>query len=149
MLYIGGNEFVEGPSGKKLPLYSLRRIRSPDGITWQGPGEELLRPNRERGEIGFGRPFRWHDSNGQPVILISVRSEHGYTLHEIEIASGELASRPRPLMLEGRTEAWDAEMTCFGAACRAGDREVLFYNGNKYGETGFGVAVRKTIGATR
>jgi hypothetical protein len=148
MLYIGGDEFIGGPSGKRLPLYSLRRIRSRDGITWSGPGEELLGPNRQRGEIGFGRPFLWHDARGQPAMLISVRSENGYRLHEIKLASGEIATTPKPLMLEGAAEAWDAEMTCFGAACLAGDKELLFYNGNNYGESGFGVAVRESVAAS-
>jgi hypothetical protein len=145
MFYIGGNEFFDGVRDKRLPLYSLRRICSRDGITWPTPGEELLRPNRDRGEIGFGRPFLWHNAVGQPSLLISVRWEKGYQLHEVELTSGEIASAPRPMKLEGTTEAWDAEMTCFGAACRAGDKELLFYNGNNYGESGIGVAVRPLV----
>ena len=34
------------------------------------------------------------------------------------------------------------EMTCFGAPCVAGERELLFYNGNGFGRTGFGLAWR-------
>ena len=33
-------------------------------------------------------------------------------------------------------------MTCFGAPCRVGEFEYLFYNGNQFGRSGFGVARR-------
>jgi hypothetical protein len=42
-------------------------------------------------------------------------------------------------------------MTCFGAPCRVGEVECLFYNGNQFGRSGVGVARRparnKPLGA--
>jgi hypothetical protein len=142
MFYIGGNEFFVGHNGKTLPRYSLRRITSKDGITWPTAGEEVLKPRTDRGEIGFGRPFLWHDAKGHASVLISVRSEAGYKLHEVALSAEKLLGRLEPVIFEGASEPWDDEMTCFGAACRFGDREFLFYNGNQFGRGGFGVATR-------
>jgi hypothetical protein len=33
-------------------------------------------------------------------------------------------------------------MVCFGAPCQVGAQELLFYNGNQFGRTGFGLASR-------
>jgi hypothetical protein len=35
---------------------------------------------------------------------------------------------------------WDSEMICYPAVVRVGDRLLAFYNGNRHGMTGFGVA---------
>jgi hypothetical protein len=47
--------------------------------------------------------------------------------------------------------AWHSAMTCFGAPCRVGEVEYLFYNGNRFGRSGGGVACRpapnKPLGA--
>ena len=136
MLYIGGGKFFTNAAGKRLPLYSLRHAVSSDGLNWSGPSTELLSPDPERGEIGFGRPVLWHDE-GRPVIVLSVRTEIGYVL-----ASKGEDEAGWATVLEKSDAEWDAEMTCFGAPCSVGNNEYLFYNGNRFGFTGFGAATR-------
>ena len=43
--------------------------------------------------------------------------------------------------LEKSATGWDSEMICFGATVDYGGKRYMFYNGNNYGETGFGVAI--------
>jgi hypothetical protein len=137
MLYIGGGRFFTNAAGKRLPLYSLRRTVSHDGLNWSEPSTELLSPDPAKGEIGFGRPVLWHDG-GCPVIMLSVRTENGYVL-----ASKRLEDGAEWITVLDKSDAeWEAEMTCFGAPCTVGDTEYLFYNGNRFGFTGFGVATR-------
>ena len=38
-------------------------------------------------------------------------------------------------------EGWDSEMVAYGSVCDHAGRRYLFYNGNRYGKTGFGVAI--------
>jgi hypothetical protein len=142
-LYIGGNEFIDGKDGKRLPVYCLRRAISEDGITWPGPGEPLLLPDRARGEIGFGRPWLWHDRQGKPVLMISARTETGYSLIEVGF-DAENRLRRRSL-IEPSAAGWDCEMTCFAAACAGQEQEWLFYNGNGFGRSGFGIARRPIV----
>lgn len=147
-LYIGGGTFIDGRDGKRLPVYSLRRTASRDGVTWIEPGEVLLSPDRAQGEIGFGRPWLWHGENGEPVLLLSVRTEQGYSLVEIGFDDGQLLRRRT--LIEPGAAGWDSEMVCFAAPIAGRDRELLFYNGNGYGRTGFGIAQRPSVvGATR
>ena len=143
MLYIGGGEFFDSELGKRLPTYHLCQAHSDDGYGWDEPSKPpLLSPIRDQGQIGFGRPVLWHDGD-QACLLISSRDERGYSLWTVRESEGSL-SWIAPL--EGPVGEWECEMTCFGAPCRAGDWEYLFYNGNRFGATGFGVARRKITG---
>jgi len=43
----------------------------------------------------------------------------------------------------GLGAGWDSDATCYPAVIQMGNRTLLFYNGNGYGRTGFGVAEMK------
>jgi hypothetical protein len=147
MLYIGGGEFFEGAEGKRLPTYSLCVTDSPDGYSWDvPPTAPLLDPVRARGEIGFGRPVVWHEG-GQASLIVSLRTESGYSLCQTTEHGGAL--RWSTLFEGEAAEEWECLMTCFGAPCQVGDWEYLFYNGNQFGRTGFGLARRKAQPAAR
>jgi hypothetical protein len=139
MLYIGGGEFFDGTGGKRLPTYSLCQARSTDGLTWDDPPlPPLLEPDHARGEIGFGRPVLWHEA-GRASLIISRRTMSGYTLQQ---ATQHGHALKWAALLDRPAGEWDSAMTCFGAPCRAGDWEYLFYNGNRFGRSGFGLARR-------
>lgn len=36
---------------------------------------------------------------------------------------------------------WDSETVCYPCVVDVGDRRYMFYNGNRHGSTGFGVAI--------
>ncbi|HET9161161.1 MAG TPA: hypothetical protein VFN88_11170 [Caulobacteraceae bacterium] len=132
LLYIGGDRFIDGPGGKRLPLYSLMGLRSSDPFSWRGPGEVLAAPDAAAGEIGFGRPVLF-----DARLMISVRTASGYEL--MEATEGEPSLKP---VFQPPFEPWESQMRCFGAACRVGDHELLFYNGDGFGRTGLGLAYR-------
>lgn len=144
MLYIGGQTFFTSRSGKRLPIYGLRRTFSKDGITWEQSTESVLSPDRALGEIGFGRPSLWRNARGVPCLLISVRTESGYTLCETTTFPGWQTSRQFIEVLPRSETGWDSEMVCFGAPCKVDEYDYLFYNGNGFGRTGFGVARRRS-----
>lgn len=141
MLYIGGDVFTDGPDGKRLPLYSLMELSSDDPWVWDGVARTLLEPDVAAGEIGFGRPVAWV-RDGAARLMLSVRTQDGYRLVECE-RDFEQGRRPAmaPVIPDPR-EAWESRMTCFGAPCRVGSNELLFYNGDGFGRTGVGLAWR-------
>lgn len=141
MLYIGGGEFLDSAAGKRLPTYSLCETSSADGYRWDAPtAPSLLEPDRASGDIGWGRPVLWQE-NENTNLLISRRAVTGYTLRQVRAEGGNLHWST---LLPGATEGWESSMTCFGATCRSGDWEYMFYNGNQYGRSGFGLARRPT-----
>lgn len=144
LFYIGGGAFIDDHTGKRAPIYSLRDVRSANLETWPAAGAELLGPDRAAGELGFGRPVIWRDADDAPAMMISVRTETGYTLMQAPLAEASRRDAYRPI-LPGPQAPWEAQMTCFGAPCRVGDRELLFYNGNGFGRSGCGLAWRPAV----
>jgi hypothetical protein len=141
LLYIGGDAFVISENGKALPIYSLMRLQSRDLWRWEGEPERLLAPDRAAGEIGFGRPVI-DVSGGTRRLMLSVRTTAGYRLMETD-AEFEPGCRPAMTnVIPDPLEPWEEQMTCFGATCRVGAFELLFYNGNGFGRTGAGLAWR-------
>ncbi|MGU3480086.1 hypothetical protein [Methylobacterium sp. D48H] len=142
ILYIGGNRFVRSPSGKMLPRYAIRRSRSADGIHWSDPAEDVLLPDEACGEIGFGRPRVEMLPGYKPVLMVSVRTEQAYTLMMCPWDEGKVDRSRLVQVIDTAGQAWASEMTCFGATCQVEGRTLLFYNGNGFGQTGFGLAYR-------
>ena len=140
-LYIGGSRFIEGAGGKRLPIYSLRYVESEDGYSWPSSGRELLTPDLDRGELGFGRPVLYGEG-ASAKLVISVRTIAGYQLCAAPWNNGNPRRADLVPLIETGPEAWDCDSTSFGAFCQVAEDELLFYNGNEFGRTGFGLAVR-------
>jgi hypothetical protein len=140
MLYVGGGTFFDGEKGKRLPIYSLCLTHSMDGYVWEDvAASPILSPERSRGEIGFGRPVLWREQ-GRASLIISVRTEQGYELRSISNSPAGLRQIP---VLDRDAGDWEVSMTCFGSACVVDGWEYLFYNGNQFGRSGFGLARRE------
>jgi hypothetical protein len=139
MLYIGGGEFFDSPSGKRLPRYSLRHLVSDDGLHWPGRSRTLLEPDPSKGQIGFGRPVVLFGD--EKALMISVRTVDGYRLQHcpFRLASSVDSSKLSDVLPLTR-QHWDAQMTCFGVRLELDEGQLLFYNGNRFGESGFGLA---------
>jgi hypothetical protein len=138
LLYIGGDVFVDDGPGRRSPVYSLMEMRGEGLWTWDAPARVVMAPDVAAGEVGFGRPVATPDRK----LMLSLRTRAGYRLVETDL---EIDPRNRPPFAPVITppfEPWEAHMTCFGAPCRVGDIEVLFYNGDGYGRTGLGLAWR-------
>ena len=140
-IYIGGSLFIDGPSGKRQPVYSLRYAESEDCYSWPDQGKELLAPDVARGELGFGRPVLFGDG-ANTRLMISVRTFDGYRLCSGPWNGGRPVRDDLVPLLATGPEDWDRTSTCFGAFCRTDSDDLLFYNGNEFGRTGFGLASR-------
>ena len=146
MWYIGGDSWVEG-RGKQLPRYGLRYLESDDPRRWRGPGR-LVMDVRGGDEHGFGRPFVVRDAvanGGRYRMWYSVRTiSAGYRLGYAESADGlEWQRMDEAVGIEPSAAGWDSEMVCYSFLQPTRYGTYLFYNGNDYGATGFGVAVQR------
>lgn len=142
MLYISGSHFIRGEA-RSFPVYSLVGSRSDELDAWPDRGDVLLAPDTAAGEIGFGRPVLWRERNGELTLLLSRRTRTGYALEQASYAAVENGQAAFQPVLAGPAAAWEADMTCFGAPLRLEDGELLFYNGDQFGRTGFGLAWRE------
>jgi hypothetical protein len=140
MWYAAGSEWV-GSGSDTRPRYGLRHLVSDDGVEWPRAGAVCLEPRRD--ELGLARPCVI-ESDGLMRMWYSRRGvERGYDLGYAESSDG-LAWRRRDDdagLERGAAGEWDAEMVGLAGLLEAPGGLLLFYNGNGYGATGFGVAI--------
>jgi hypothetical protein len=139
--YVGGGGWIDD-DGKRLPTYNVRVVDSPDGIEWPRTGAvavDLLGSD----EFGLGRPFVL-ESDGRYHMWYSRRLRRvGYRLGFAESADGMTwTRRDEEVGLDVSETGWDSDMVCYPSVVETRHGTYLFYNGNNYGETGFGVAAR-------
>jgi predicted GH43/DUF377 family glycosyl hydrolase len=124
---------------KDYPRYVVRSADSADGIHWSdgGPVGIDLRDD----EFGIGRPWvlrdpdryrMWYSirSESRPYRIGYAESDDGLTWERLDDGAGIVAS----------TSGWDSEMICYAAVIDVNGRRLMFYNGNRHGASGFGVA---------
>jgi predicted GH43/DUF377 family glycosyl hydrolase len=140
MWYVAGSKWIE-VKGKQVPSYDLRYLESKDGFSWGRRGTICLELSAED-EFGFGRPFVIKEGSLYRM-WYSVRTiSKGYRLGYAESRDGlHWERRDNEVGIDMSEKGWDSEMICFSNIIDAGDKRFMFYNGNNYGETGFGVAI--------
>lgn len=137
--YVGGSEWTV-VDGKPLPVYDLRYLESPDGVTW-GPEGRVCLGFASDDEHAFGRPWVVRDPDAYRMFY-SVRSRSkGYRIGYAESPDGIAWTRKDgEAGIDVSPEGWDSEMVAYASLFRHGERTYLFYNGNQCGRTGFGWA---------
>jgi hypothetical protein len=143
MWYIAGDSWIEGQGenqGKKLPTYNLRYLEADCLQAWPRQGQVVMDLNAPD-EYGFGRPFVLYEE-GRYRMWYSIRAfSKPYSIGYAESLDGRHWTRlDSQLQLPSSEYGWDNQMQCFSAILDVNQQRYLFYNGNNFGETGFGVA---------
>jgi predicted GH43/DUF377 family glycosyl hydrolase len=143
MWYSAGSRWID-LAGKRLPVYDLRYMESSDGIRWPAQGEVAL-PITADDEHGFGRPSVMRNGAGWELFYsVRRKSLHAYRMGYAVSKDGRAwHRRDAELALEPSAEDWESRALSYGTPLTDHDRTWLFYNGNNFGETGFGVALRE------
>ena len=123
--------------------YGIHHGSSVDGIDWVcDPG--LCIPFADEYEYAFGRPsvVRW---NGLFHMWFAHRATKDVETYRMGFASsrdGLVWNRNDALSgIDVSKSGWDSQMICYPCVFEHKDYRYMLYNGNNYGETGFGMAV--------
>jgi predicted GH43/DUF377 family glycosyl hydrolase len=139
MWYVGGSEWTV-IDGKPMPVYNIRHMESADGINWPAEGRVCIDHTRE-GEYAFGRPFVIEENDRQLMFYSSRTRSQGYRIGYAESTDGEnWTRRDDEIGIDVSASGWDSQMLAYACVVRHKDKVYMFYNGNNYGETGFGYA---------
>lgn len=141
MWYIAGSRWIgEGDTAK--PSYEMYHVRSVDGISWPRTGTKVMALADDGDEFGFGRPCVMPMGDGFSM-WYSIRSlSKGYRIGYAISADGLIwERRDDEAGITVSDSGWDSEMVCLSSVIETEYGTYLFYNGNDYGRTGFGVAV--------
>jgi hypothetical protein len=142
MWYVAGSEWLS-LNDKPMPVYSMKYLESPDGLHWPDEGETCLEITGDD-EHGFGRPWVVKHSDTDYELFYSIRRKSlgAYRLgYATSIDGRDWARRDREMGLDVSSAGWDSEAIMYSAVIEAHGKTYCFYNGNNFGETGFGVAV--------
>ena len=145
MWYISGLRWTL-VEGKYEPVYVIKYATSADGIAWDRPNH-LCIPQAHPDEA-FSHPTVIRDGALYRMWYCCRDSRDyrdGAGAYRIGYAESDdgLAWRrmDRALGLGHLKEDWASTMTCYPFVTQIDDQVVMFFNGNGFGRTGFGVAV--------
>jgi hypothetical protein len=150
MWYSSGTGWVD-IDGKLEHVYVLKSSVSRDGTHWARDGRPIVPTHGD------------HEAQTRPTLInidshwhmwfsfrgsIGFRSS-GQTYRIGYATSRDLASWQRDDEQSGITvsdDGWDSQMLCYPDVVKVGERVMLFYNGNGFGESGFGFATLEPNG---
>jgi hypothetical protein len=130
--------------GRLRHRYHIRYAESHDGLDWVREGRVAI-DFESPDEYAISRPTvlahaqgysMWFSTRGDRYRIAQAESEDGLAWRRLEEGG-----------LQAGEASWEDQMVCYPHVLRDGDRELMFYNGNGYGASGFGVAEREAIRA--
>lgn len=140
MWYIGGDRWVD-VHGKLVPQYNLRYLESERLDSWSGAGRVVM-DVRGGDEHGFGRPAVLREGDHYIMWYSARTMSKRYRIGYAESPDGlEWTRRDELAGIDVSVSGWDSEMIAYPCIQATRWGTYMFYNGNNYGETGFGVAV--------
>lgn len=139
MWYISCYEWVE-VKGRLQSQYHIKYADSPDGLNWRRSGKVCLDNARPR-ETNISRfwvvPWR-----GEYHAWYGYDRGAGYRIGYARSRDGlEWERRDREAGIGPSSSGWDCEALSYPAVVQHGRRWFMFYNGNRFGSDGVGLAV--------
>jgi predicted GH43/DUF377 family glycosyl hydrolase len=136
--YGAGSSFTPG-NGRQLPNYNIRHAEATDGLTLSRDFTVCVDTNDE--EYRVGRPYVIKDAGAYRMFYCAGTAARGYRLAYAESADGiAWARKDNEIGIDVSASGWDSEMQAYPSVVMFRDKVYLFYNGNNYGEDGFGYA---------
>ena len=139
MWYVSASEWLGTPAGPRH-YYNIRYAESADGVEWTRNGTVCL-DYATPDEYAFGRPWVVREGDGYRM-WFCVRG-NAYVIAAADSHDGIRWTRREEDGLRGSGSGWDADMAAYPALFVHGGRQYMLYNGNGYGRTGVGLAVRE------
>lgn len=150
MWYLSSRGWVNDPAeGIQEPIYTIRFAHSQDGINWS-PGDVCIPLGDKEGGIssasvilGPNNDFHmWYSSRG----LVDYRTDKNQSYRIGYAVSHNARHWLREDHLAGIDRSdlgWDSQMICYPYVIQHKDELFMFYNGNGFGQSGFGYATRE------
>jgi predicted GH43/DUF377 family glycosyl hydrolase len=139
-------EKIERIHGHPEPFYNVKYAESTDGVSWKR--DNIICIPFDTTTDAIGRPFVFR-RDGKYFMLHSNRKadgyrtqkDAGYRLELSQSGDGLAWSKVENFRFEKSDEGWDSIMNEYSALIPCDENSYwLFYNGNGFGATGFGLA---------
>ena len=135
---------------KYEPIYVVKHAISDDGLNWQCDNHICI-DAQYKGEA-IGRPWVIKDDDGIYKMWFSTRGIENYRTKDgqhymigyAESPDGiNWTRRPDKFKFDVSKTGWDSEMLEYASVKKFNNKYFMIYNGNEFGKTGFGYAVKE------
>ncbi|MBO6657186.1 MAG: hypothetical protein JJ934_09835 [Pseudomonadales bacterium] len=134
-------------NGQPEPYYHLKYAESEDGVIWQRNGKVAIDYASET-EGGICSATVLKGSNYQMWYCYRQAANYredtnsSYRIGYAESQNGvDWQRMDNKNIISTGPDTWDSQMVCYPNVTRYRDRLFMFYNGNGFGNTGFGYAI--------
>jgi len=139
--YSSGSEWIED-SGSLRPRYNVSCTESKDGINFPNKGSICIRYDLNQNEYGLGRPQIMKANDAYILFytrrILGMKYSMGYSISKDGL---KWERKDNEIGITHSKNDWDSDMVYFPSVIKNRDNYYLFYNGNNYGEKGFGLAL--------
>lgn len=138
--YGAGDSFIYLGS-KPYPSYNIRYMTSPDGKKF-GTDYNICIDFANDDEYRVARPWVVKSGGIYRMFYYIATRLSGFRLAYAESVNGvEWVRRDEEIGIERSLTGWDADMIAYPSVIACLGKYYMFYNGNNYGEDGFGCAI--------
>lgn len=124
--------------------YNIKYRTSKDGIYWD-PHSIVCIDYANDYEYALSRPSVIKETNGLYRMWYSFRARPGVETYRIGYAESKngisWCRLDEQVGIDVSSHGWDSEMICYPYVFEHKGSKYMLYNGNRYGKTGFGLAV--------
>jgi predicted GH43/DUF377 family glycosyl hydrolase len=140
MWYTSTTECIRTSTGDTIPNYHIKYAESEDGVNWKREGIVCI-DYEHKAETRIARPRVIFDSGRYRMWYCYAKRADGYRIGYAESLDGRDWKRlDDQVGIDMSTSGWDSEMLAYPYIIDWNRNRYMFYNGNNYGETGFGIA---------
>ena len=130
------------------PFYDIKyAISFSGGIAWESTGKVCIPLKPGEGGISKASVIKdedkykmWFSYRGKTDYRR--KTEHSYRIGYAESEDGVDWIRQDDIELDVSEEGWDSEMVAYPHIIKEENRLIMFYNGNGFGKTGIGYAIK-------
>jgi len=141
MWYTSTTECIRTSTDGTIPNYHIKYAESEDGINWNRDGIVCI-DYKDKNETRIARPRVLYDSGRYRMWYGYARGDGGYRIGYAESSDGRDWERlDEQVGIDMSGCGWDSEMLAYPFVFEWEGDWYMLYNGNNYGETGFGVAI--------
>jgi hypothetical protein len=140
MWYLSGFDFRIEEEGS-MYYYNIKYAESDDGVDWKKT-DNICIDHKHGSETRIARPCVIKDDDTYRMWYCYANRHDGYRIGYAESDDGiDWKRKDDEVEISPSKEGWDSEMIAYPYVFEHDEEKYMLYNGNGYGETGFGYAV--------
>ena len=144
MYYVAGKGWIH----KDLPRYNIQIATSNNLLDWKREGKVAI-DFKDKNEMALARPWVVKDKKEYYMWFSSKNNWLKKSNYKICLAHSKDGIKWKRLdknsVIKKNKKGWDSQMNEYPSVIEFNIKMLMFYNGNNFGENGFGLAISEKI----